>query len=68
MPRLRQPVDSPSDQADYDIVRKVGSGKYSEVFECVKHTADATSERCCMKILKPVKQAKVKRCVACAYR
>lgn len=44
------------DQDDYEVVRKVGRGKYSEVFEGVNvHT----NERCVIKILKPVKKKKV---------
>ncbi|KAK6923132.1 Protein kinase domain, partial [Dillenia turbinata] len=46
------------EQDDYEVVRKVGRGKYSEVFEGV-HTAD--NERCIIKILKPVKKKKIKR-------
>ena len=43
-------------QDDYEVVRKVGRGKYSEVFEGV----DTRSEdRCIIKILKPVKKKKV---------
>jgi casein kinase II subunit alpha len=37
-------------------VRKVGRGKYSEVFEGV-HCTD--NEKCVIKILKPVKKKKV---------
>lgn len=37
-------------------MRKVGRGKYSEVFEGV-HCTD--NERCIIKILKPVKKKKV---------
>lgn len=43
---------------DYEIVMKIGRGKYSEVFEgwnC------RTSEPCVIKILKPVKKKKIKR-------
>merc|ERR1719438_469101 len=43
---------------DYEIVMKIGRGKYSEVFEgwnC------RTSEKCVVKILKPVKKKKIKR-------
>jgi serine/threonine protein kinase len=44
------------DQDDYEVVRKVGRGKYSEVFEGVNvHT----NEKCVIKILKPVKKKKV---------
>mmetsp|Transcript_25556 Transcript_25556/g.66054 ORF Transcript_25556/g.66054 Transcript_25556/m.66054 type:complete len:388 (-) Transcript_25556:332-1495(-) len=46
------------EQDDYAVVRKVGRGKYSEVFEgvCV-----ATGGKCVIKILKPVKKKKIKR-------
>lgn len=44
------------EQEDYEVVRKVGRGKYSEVFEGV-HCP--TNERCIIKILKPVKKKKV---------
>ena len=45
------------------MVRKVGRGKYSEVFEGINVTSN---ERCIIKILKPVKKKKVmpyKNCV-----
>lgn len=45
-----------SDQDDYEVVRKVGRGKYSEVFEGVNVNSN---ERCVIKILKPVKKKKV---------
>lgn len=45
-----------SEQDDYEVVRKVGRGKYSEVFEGINVTND---ERCIIKILKPVKKKKV---------
>lgn len=41
------------------MVRKVGRGKYSEVFEGV-HCTD--NEKCIIKILKPVKKKKVRGC------
>lgn len=44
------------DQDDYEVVRKVGRGKYSEVFEGMNV---ANNERCIIKILKPVKKKKV---------
>lgn len=45
-----------SEQDDYEVVRKVGRGKYSEVFEGINvHN----NERCVIKILKPVKKKKV---------
>eukprot|EP00850_Spirogloea_muscicola_P019970 SM000203S06146 [mRNA] locus=s203:76758:83557:+ [translate_table: standard] len=46
------------DQDDYEVVRKVGRGKYSEVFEGINIV---NGERCIIKILKPVKKKKIKR-------
>ncbi|KAK8956946.1 hypothetical protein KSP39_PZI000229 [Platanthera zijinensis] len=46
------------DQDDYEVVRKVGRGKYSEVFEGL-HCPD--NQSCIIKILKPVKKKKIKR-------
>ncbi|KAF3324004.1 Casein kinase II subunit alpha [Carex littledalei] len=46
------------EQDDYEVVRKVGRGKYSEVFEGFHRTHN---ERCVIKILKPVKKKKIKR-------
>ncbi|KAK8608829.1 hypothetical protein V6N13_024241 [Hibiscus sabdariffa] len=46
------------DQDDYEVVRKVGRGKYSEVFEGINFS---NNERCIIKILKPVKKKKIKR-------
>lgn len=40
------------DQEDYEVIRKIGRGKYSEVFDGVNVVNNA---RCCIKILKPVK-------------
>jgi casein kinase II subunit alpha len=45
-------------QDDYEIVRKVGRGKYSEVFEGI---SAASKEQCIIKILKPVKKKKIRR-------
>lgn len=45
-------------QDDYEIVRKIGRGKYSEVFEGINVT---TNEKCVIKVLKPVKKKKIKR-------
>jgi len=42
---------------NYEIIRKIGRGKYSEVFE---GTNTITDERCVIKILKPVKKKKDK--------
>eukprot|EP00455_Lapot_gusevi_P009761 TRINITY_DN1438_c0_g1_i2.p1 TRINITY_DN1438_c0_g1~~TRINITY_DN1438_c0_g1_i2.p1 ORF type:complete len:353 (-),score=79.28 TRINITY_DN1438_c0_g1_i2:144-1202(-) len=46
------------DQDNYEVVRKIGRGKYSEVFEGVNILND---EPCVVKILKPVKKKKIKR-------
>ncbi|XP_010907397.3 casein kinase II subunit alpha isoform X1 [Elaeis guineensis] len=46
------------EQDDYEVVRKVGRGKYSEVFEGVHCT---NNDKCIIKILKPVKKKKIKR-------
>lgn len=46
------------DQDDYEVVRKVGRGKYSEVFEGI-HIDSST--KVIIKILKPVKKKKIKR-------
>eukprot|EP00921_Rhytidocystis_pertsovi_P015678 GHVQ01024906.1.p1 GENE.GHVQ01024906.1~~GHVQ01024906.1.p1 ORF type:complete len:490 (+),score=46.27 GHVQ01024906.1:200-1669(+) len=42
----------------YEVVRKIGRGKYSEVFEGMNIT---NNEKCVVKILKPVKKKKIKR-------
>ncbi|KAG2699043.1 hypothetical protein I3760_07G174300 [Carya illinoinensis] len=46
------------DQDDYEVVRKVGRGKYREVFEGINVPSN---EKCIIKILKPVKKKKIKR-------
>ncbi|WRX30974.1 Protein kinase domain - like 10 [Theobroma cacao] len=46
------------DQDHYEVVRKVGRGKYSEVFEGI---SVINNEKCIIKILKPVKKKKIKR-------
>ena len=43
-------------QDHYEVVRKVGRGKYSEVFEGINVI---TNKQCIIKILKPVKKKKV---------
>lgn len=43
---------------NYQLVRKLGRGKYSEVFEGINVV---TNEKCVIKILKPVKKKKIKR-------
>lgn len=45
-------------QDNYEVIRKVGRGKYSEVFEGM-NTSNNT--KCVIKILKPVKNKKIKR-------
>ncbi|KAJ3333870.1 hypothetical protein HDU76_002196 [Blyttiomyces sp. JEL0837] len=45
-------------QENYEIVRKLGRGKYSEVFEGVNVV---NNEKCVIKVLKPVKKKKIKR-------
>jgi len=45
-------------QDDYEVIRKVGRGKYSEVFEGINVV---NNQRCIIKILKPVKKKKIKR-------
>src|SRR5207249_3567915 len=45
-------------QDDYEVVRKLGRGKYSEVFEGMNVRTD---NPCVIKILKPVKKKKIKR-------
>eukprot|EP00798_Chlamydomonas_sp_ICE-L_P027192 gene27192-2436_t len=45
-------------QEGYEVVRKVGRGKYSEVFEGINID---TNSQCIIKILKPVKKKKIKR-------
>ncbi|KAL5534552.1 hypothetical protein ACEPAG_1015 [Sanghuangporus baumii] len=45
-------------QDHYEIVRKVGRGKYSEVFEGIHIVND---DKCIIKVLKPVKKKKIKR-------
>ena len=47
-----------SEQDHYEVVRKVGRGKYSEVFEGID---TRTGDKCVIKILKPVKKKKIKR-------
>ncbi|KAG7268127.1 hypothetical protein CRUP_010081 [Coryphaenoides rupestris] len=51
-------VPSWSNQEDYQLVRKLGRGKYSEVFEAINIT---NNEKVVVKILKPVKKKKIKR-------
>ena len=46
------------DQEDYEVVRKVGRGKYSEVFEGINVV---NNDRCIVKMLKPVNIKKIRR-------
>lgn len=43
------------DQENYEVIRKIGRGKYSEVFDGINVVS---GERCVVKILKPVKKKK----------
>lgn len=49
---------SDSDQEDYEVIRKIGRGKYSEVFAGINMI---NNSKCVVKILKPVKKKKIKR-------
>ncbi|XP_062326782.1 casein kinase 2, alpha prime polypeptide a isoform X1 [Osmerus eperlanus] len=51
-------VPSWSNQDNYQLVRKLGRGKYSEVFEAINVS---NNEKVVVKILKPVKKKKIKR-------
>ena len=43
---------------NYELIKKIGRGKYSEVFDGID---TSTNIRCVIKILKPVKKVKIKR-------
>ena len=43
---------------NYEVVRKIGRGKYSEVFEGINVS---NYQKCVIKVLKPVKKKKIKR-------
>lgn len=45
-------------QDDYEVIRKIGRGKYSEVFDGIQVNS---CQKCVVKILKPVKKKKIKR-------
>jgi casein kinase II subunit alpha len=45
-------------QDNYEIIKKIGRGKYSEVYEGIN---TANGERIVIKILKPVKKTKIRR-------
>jgi len=46
------------DRDTYEIIRKVGRGKYSDVFEGMNMQLN---EKCIIKVLKPVKKKKIRR-------
>lgn len=50
-------------QDHYEIVRRLGRGKYSEVFEGVNINANdpIKSSKCVIKVLKPVRKIKIRR-------
>ena len=50
--------DLDSNQEDYEVIRKIGRGKYSEVFAGINMI---NNSKCVVKILKPVKKKKIKR-------
>lgn len=45
-------------QDDYELIRKIGRGKYSEVFDGI---SVVTKKKVVIKVLKPVKKRKIKR-------
>ena len=47
-------------QDHFEILQKVGRGKYSDVFEGV-NVSTSTYDKCIIKVLKPVKKKKIKR-------
>jgi casein kinase II subunit alpha len=47
-----------NNQDNYEVVRKIGRGKYSEVFAGINVV---NNSKCVIKILKPVKKKKIKR-------
>jgi serine/threonine protein kinase len=49
------------DQEDYEVIRKIGRGKYSEVFQGLNVVKPGGAQDCVIKILKPVKKKKIKR-------
>ena len=49
-------------QDDYEIIHKIGRGRYSEVFEALNLLS---GERVVIKMLKPVKKEKVRREIMC---
>ena len=45
-------------QENYEIIKKIGRGKYSEVYEGIN---TQNNDRIVIKILKPVKKTKIRR-------
>ena len=45
-------------QDDYEVIKKIGRGKYSDVFEGI---CSVNSQKVIIKVLKPVKKRKIKR-------
>jgi len=48
-------------QDNYSVTRKIGRGKYSDVFEGERAEADGSSTQVVIKVLKPVKKKKIRR-------
>ena len=46
---------------NYEIVKKIGRGKYSEVFEGMDVSSSSAGTAIVIKVLKPVKKKKIKR-------
>jgi casein kinase II subunit alpha len=46
------------DPSHYEVIKKIGRGKYSEVFEGIN---TYNQEKCVVKVLKPVKSKKIRR-------
>ncbi|KAL4467247.1 hypothetical protein ABPG72_010054 [Tetrahymena utriculariae] len=46
------------EQENYEVIRKLGRGKYSEVFEGIN---SQNNEKCVIKVLKPIRKKKIKR-------
>ena len=56
--RVRTRASRRRSQDNYEIIKKIGRGKYSEVYEGINIEND---ERVVIKILKPVKKTKIRR-------
>ncbi|KAG0254929.1 Casein kinase II subunit alpha [Mortierella polycephala] len=55
---LDMQVEAPRVQERYEVIRKIGRGKYSEAFEGIDLTNNG---KVCIKVLKPVKRKKIRR-------